>query len=289
MSKGRDLTPKELLERYGGRARKRFGQNFLMQMHTLERIVDLARLEAGDRVIEVGPGPGALTSTILRRDVPLTAIELDRDLAGHLRETFGDDPCFELLEIDALKADWPALLDAPGCKVIANLPYNVATPVLFKMLDQKQPPERLVLMFQKEVAERICAPIGSRQSGWLTLAITSRFKGHIALKVPPGAFVPAPKVHSAVLVLQRRETSLLSLEDEEILRALAERAFAQRRKTLRNNLKRLLTTDAIEAAGIDPSLRAEALTWEQWEQLVGSLDASQRATLLEDSRSRMDV
>lgn len=290
MSTGRHLTPSELLERYGKRARKRFGQNFLMQTHTLERIVDLAQLAPSDRVIEVGPGPGALTSTILRRDVSLTAIELDRDLAAHLRETFGDDPCFELLEVDALKADWPQLLDVEQpTKVIANLPYNVATPVLFQMIDQHRPPERLVLMFQKEVAERICAEIGSRQSGWLTLAVASRFRGHIALKVPPGAFVPAPKVHSAVLVLQRRETPLLSMADEEVLRAVAERAFTQRRKTLRNNFKGILTADDLLAAGVDPSLRAEALRWEQWAQLVGSLDAAQRQRLLEDSRSRMDL
>lgn len=287
--KGRDLSPSELIQRYGGRARKRFGQNFLTQPQTLERIVDLGQLQPGDRVIEVGPGPGALTSTILRRDVPLTAIELDRDLAEHLRETFGDDPCFELVEADALSSDWATLLAGSQTKVIANLPYNVATPILFKMIDQATPPSRLVLMFQKEVADRICAPIGTRASGWLTLAIASRFRAHVGLKVPPGAFVPAPKVHSSVVVLQRRETPLFSLEDEKVLRALAERAFTQRRKTLRNNFKGLMDSDAIESAGVSPTLRAEALTLEQWTALVCSLSEAQRSDLLSQSRTRMDV
>lgn len=287
--RGRDLSPAELLQRYGGRARKRFGQNFLMQTHTLEQIVDLARFEEGERVIEVGPGPGALTSTILRRDIPLTSIELDRDLAEHLRSTFGDDPCFELLEADALKADWASLLSKPGAKIIANLPYNIATPVLFRMIDQKTPPSRLVLMFQREVADRLCAEVGSRASGWLTLAVRSRFTAHIGLRVPPGAFVPAPKVHSAVVVLQRREEALFSLEDEEVFRALVERAFTQRRKTLRNNLKGILSAEALEAAGVKPQLRAEALSMEDWYALMGALDAPTRETLVENSRSRMHV
>lgn len=287
--RGRDLSASELLRRYGGRARKRFGQNFLMQQHTLDKIVDLARLEEGERVIEVGPGPGALTATILRRDVPLTAIELDRDLAEHLRSTFGDDPCFELLETDALKANWESLLSEPGAKVIANLPYNIATPVLFRMLDQKTPSTRLVLMFQKEVADRICAQIGSRESGWLTLAVTSRFKAHVALRVPPGAFVPSPKVHSSVVVFQKRSEALFSLEDEEVLRALTELGFTQRRKTLRNNLKGFRTAKDIEAAGVNPQLRAEALTMEQWTALVRSLHPDARKTLVDNSRSKMGV
>lgn len=287
--RGRDLSASELLRRYGGRARKRFGQNFLMQQHTLDKIVDLARLTPSDRVIEVGPGPGALTATILRREVPLTAVELDRDLAEHLRATFGDDPGFTLVEEDALKVDWSALLSEPGAKVIANLPYNIATPVLLRMIDQRNPPSRLVLMFQREVADRICAEVGTRESGWLTLATISRFRAHVALRVPPGAFVPAPKVHSAVVVFQKRDEPLFSLEDEEVLRALAERAFTQRRKTLRNNLKGFRTADEIDAAGVNPQLRAEALTIEQWRALLNSLDAPARKTLIENSRSRMGV
>lgn len=282
---GRDLTPTELIQRYGGRARKRFGQNFLTQSHTLERIVDLAQLQPNDRVLEIGPGPGALTSTILRRNVSMTAVELDRDLADHLRDTFGTDPCFDLIEGDALTLDWTKLLSPPPVKVIANLPYNVATPILLRLIDQEEPPTRLVLMFQKEVADRICASIGSRASGWLTVAIASRYRAHVALKVPPGAFVPAPKVHSSVIVLQLREQPLLTFDDEMVLRDLAERAFTQRRKTLRNNLKGVLDEQQIEAAGVSPMLRAEALSWEQWDALLRSLDDEQRAALRKDSRA----
>lgn len=287
--KGRDLEPSELIRRYGGRARKRFGQNFLVNRSSLERIVDLAQLETGDRVVEIGPGPGALTSTILRRDVPLTAIEIDRDLAEHLRETFGDDPCFTLLEGDARKVDFGTLFDGENVKVIANLPYNVATPLLLQMIDQATPPTRLVLMFQKEVADRICAPVGSRASGWLTVAVASRFIARIGLRLPPGAFVPPPKIDSAVLVLTQRDTPLCSLDDEAALRALAELGFAQRRKTLRNNLKSVLSAEEIEAAGVNPQDRAEVLSIEQWLLLVHALPAEIRQKVLEDSRSGASV
>lgn len=283
--KGRDLEPAELIRLYGGRARKRFGQNFLVNRSSLERIVDLAQLSEGERVVEVGPGPGALTSTILRRDVPLTAIEIDRDLAEHLRETFGDDPCFTLIEGDARKVDFGELFEGEAVKVIANLPYNVATPLLLQMIDQKTPPERLVLMFQKEVADRICAPVGSRASGWLTVAISARFIARIGLRLPPGAFVPPPKIDSAVIVLTQRETPLCSLEDEAALRAIAELGFGQRRKTLRNNLKGVLSAEEIEAAGVDPQHRAEVLSMEEWLLLVRALDAETRQQMLEDSRS----
>lgn len=283
--RGRDLEPSELIRRYGGRARKRFGQNFLVNRTSLERIVDLAQLEEGERVVEVGPGPGALTSTILRRDVPLTAIEIDRDLAAHLRDTFGDDPCFTLIEGDARKVDFGTLFDGEPVKVIANLPYNVATPLLLQMIDQKTPPVRLVLMFQKEVADRICAQVGSRASGWMTVAVAARFIVRIGLRLPPGAFVPPPKIDSAVIVLTQRETPLCTLEEEAALRAIAELGFAQRRKTLRNNLKTVLSEEELQAAGIDPQLRAEVLSMEQWLILVRALDTETREKMLEDSRS----
>lgn len=286
---GRDLEPSELIRRYGGRARKRFGQNFLVNRASLERIVDLAQLEEGDRVVEIGPGPGALTATILRRDVPLTSVEIDRDLAEHLRETFGDDPCFTLVEGDAQKLDLAALFSPPPVKVIANLPYNVATPLLLQMIDAPTPPERLVLMFQKEVADRICAQVGSRQSGWLTVAVASRFIARIGMRLPPGAFVPPPKIDSAVIVLTQREEPLCSREDEATLRALANRGFAMRRKTLRNNLKGLFTGEEIESIGTDPSLRAEALTMDDWLVLVAACDAVKREILHESSPSGAGV
>lgn len=287
--RGRDLEPSELIRRYGGRARKRFGQNFLVNRRSLERIVDLAQLEEGDQVVEIGPGPGALTSTILRRDVPLTAIEIDRDLAEHLRETFGDDPCFTLVEGDAQKVDFQELFSGKSLKVIANLPYNVATPLLLQMIDQPDPPSTLVLMFQKEVADRICAPVGSRASGWLTVAVASRFIARIGLRLPPGAFVPPPKIDSAVIVLSRRAEALCSLEDEAVLRALANLGFTQRRKTLRNNLKAFVPEAQIMDAGIDPRTRAEALSMDDWLTLVHSLSDEQRKKVTEGSRSGMSV
>lgn len=286
---GRELRPAELLELYGGRARKRFGQNFLMSDHVLEKIVDLARPIPSDRIIEIGPGPGALTASMLRRDLPVTAIEMDRDLAEHLRQTFGDDACFELIESDAMDVDIDALIASGSNKVIANLPYNVATRILFHLIDRKNPPERLVLMFQKEVAERICGPVGSRKSGWLTLGVVARYHARMGLQVPPGAFVPAPKVHSSVVVLEKRDQPLCTTEEEEVLRALADKAFGMRRKTLRNNLKGLLNDQQWEAAHVDPNKRAEALVLEDWLRLLHATNQETREKLLENYSSSLTM
>lgn len=277
--RGRDLSPSELIRVYGGKARKRFGQNFLVDRNALERIADLADLREGLPVIEIGPGPGALTSTLLRRDVKLTAIELDWDLAAHLRETFGDDENFTLVEGDAQKVPLDDLLVDRETRVAANLPYNVATPILLRLVDHPQSPKRLVLMFQKEVADRICAPIGSRDSGWLTLALTARYSAKIGLRLPPGAFNPAPKIDSAVVVLERRETPLCSVEDEQSLRKLAEYAFRGRRKTIRNTLKPFIEEETFLAANVDSTLRCDVLDFPAWMRLLHALPDEARARL----------
>lgn len=279
MSSARDLSPAELIRIYGGRARKRFGQNFLVSSAALERIADLADLSPGASVIEIGPGPGALTATLLRRDAKVHAIELDWDLAAHLRETFGGDENFSLIEGDAQKVPLDALLEDPQTRVVANLPYNVATPILLRLVDHERSPQRLVLMFQKEVADRICAPIGSRDSGWLTVAITSRYSAKIGLRLPPGAFNPAPKIDSAVVVLERRPTALCTREEEASLRRMAEYAFRGRRKTIRNTLKTFADEATFERANVDPSLRCDVLDFESWMRLLRAMTPEARAVL----------
>lgn len=277
--KGRDLEPSELIKIYGGQARKRFGQNFLVNRAHLERIVDLAALEPGMSVVEIGPGPGALTAALLRRDVCLTSVELDRDLADHLRRVFGDDPQFTLFEGDALKVPLDDLLTGDEGRVVANLPYNVATPILLRLIDHTAPPKRLVLMFQKEVADRICAPVGSRASGWLTVALAARYSSRIGLRLPPGAFMPPPKIDSAVIVLDRRPTPLCSREEETLVRAIANIAFRQRRKTIRNAMKEFAGEAVFELAQVDPQLRCEVLDFDMWLRLVRALPEDARARL----------
>ena len=276
---GRERSPAELIRLYGGRARKRFGQNFLVNQGSLDRIADLALLSSGAPVIEIGPGPGALTATLLRRDVNLTAIELDWDLAAHLRDTFGDDPNFTLVEGDAQKVPLDDMLRDPHTRVVANLPYNVATPILLRLVDHANAPERLVLMFQKEVADRICAPVGTRESGWLTVALHARYSAKIGLRLPPGAFNPPPKIDSAVVVLERRASALASREDEASIRALAELAFRGRRKTLRNTLKTVADEATFARAGVDPGLRCEVLRFDDWLRLIHALTPDARASL----------
>lgn len=283
--KGRELSPAELIRQYGGKARKRFGQNFLVDRSALERIADLAALTPELPVIEIGPGPGALTATLLRREVKVSAIELDWDLAAHLRETFGDDPNFTLIEGDAQKVELDGLLENPETRVVANLPYNVATPILLRLVDHPQSPRRLVLMFQKEVADRICAPIGSRESGWLTLAIHARYQAKIGLRLPPGAFNPAPKIDSAVVVLERREVPLCSRARELQLRRLAEYAFRGRRKTIRNTLKTFADEAVFAQAEVDPGLRCDVLDFASWLRLLDALPEEAQAALTREAGS----
>lgn len=278
--KGRDLEPTELIRIYGGQARKRFGQNFLVNRAHLDRIVDLAALTPDMNVVEVGPGPGALTAALLSRDVRLTSVELDRDLADHLRRVFGDDPCFTLYEGDALKVPLDELLVDDETRVVANLPYNVATPILLRLVDHTTSPKRLVLMFQKEVADRICASVGSRASGWMTVALAARYTARIGLRLPPGAFLPPPKIDSAVIVLDRRETPLCTRDEETLIRALANIAFRQRRKTLRNAMKDNADEAVFEAAQVDPKLRCEVLDFGMWLRIVRALPPESVSRLL---------
>lgn len=263
-------SPSELVRLYGGQARKRFGQNFLVDGNALERIVQVAGIGPERPMLEIGPGPGALTVTALKTGARVEAIELDRDICAHLEHTFGADPNFSLTEGDALRvklADFFAEPDpARRPTVVANLPYNVATPILLRLIDLPATagPERMVLMFQKEVAERICARPGERASGWLTLAGQIRFEARIALKLPPGAFRPSPKVDSAVVRFDRRTAPLCGWEEELQVRELAAQAFQQRRKTMRNSLRGIVEDRHFAAADIDDGRRPESLTLDEW-------------------------
>lgn len=261
------------------RPRKRFGQNFLRDQHILDRIVAAADLKQDDRILEIGPGQGALTTRLLATGLPVLAVEIDRDLAETLSER--NEENLELVVGDVLRLDWSDLLKHPPYKMIANLPYNISSQILFNALDHRHSFCRLVLMFQKEVGERLVADEGSRNYGILSVLMQTWFQIERVVKVPPGAFSPPPKVDSVVLCLTPLEQPRVMLNDAELYRKLVKGAFAQRRKTVRNSLLGSgWQTDIIDCAfaesGIDPARRGETLAIEEFGTLANLLSSYEK-------------
>jgi 16S rRNA (adenine1518-N6/adenine1519-N6)-dimethyltransferase len=258
------------------RPRKRFGQNFLHDQHVLDCIIAAADFQKDDRILEIGPGPGALTERLLATDLPVLAVEVDRDLGTALQAR--DEKNLEVKIGDVLRLDWSELLLDPPYKLIANLPYNISSQVLFKALDHREAFRRLVLMFQKEVGDRLVAEEGTRTYGILSVLIQTWFKIEKVVKVPPGAFHPPPKVDSVVLCLEPLSEPRTVLHDEELYRRLVKGAFGQRRKTLRNSLRGSGWSvepidQAFSEAGIDPGRRGETLTIEEFGALANVLSS----------------
>ncbi|MCT0200897.1 16S rRNA (adenine(1518)-N(6)/adenine(1519)-N(6))-dimethyltransferase RsmA [Synechococcus sp. CS-1325] len=256
------------------RARKRFGQHWLIDAGVLERIVAAAELQPEDTVLEVGPGRGALTERLLASPAAmLQAVELDRDLVSGLRQRFGDHPRFELLEGDALSVELPA-----ADKVVANIPYNITGPLLERLVGRLDRPapipyRRLVLLVQQEVGERIRARAGSSAFSALSVRLQLLADCRSVCAVPPRCFQPPPKVHSEVIVLDPRPADqrlepALAARVELLLR----RCFASRRKMLRNSLAGLLPPDALAAlaaeAGVDLQQRPQELAPGRWVALA---------------------
>lgn len=263
------------------RPRKRFGQNFLHDQNVLDRIVAAADFQKGDRILEIGPGPGALTERLLATGLPLLAVEIDRDLGAALQAR--NEPNLDLRIGDVLRLDWVELLQNPPYKMVANLPYNISSQILFKALDHRHTFRRLVLMFQKEVGNRLLAEEGSREYGILSVLMQTWFQIEKVVKVAPGAFKPPPKVDSVVLCLQPLAQPRLTLHDENLFRRLVRGAFAQRRKTLRNSLLGSgWVADQIDMAfsdtGIDPGRRGETLTIEEFGALANVLSKYEKGT-----------
>jgi 16S rRNA (adenine1518-N6/adenine1519-N6)-dimethyltransferase len=253
------------------RPRKRFGQNFLRDQQVLDRIVNAAGLQEGDRILEIGPGAGALTNRLLATGLPVLAIEIDRDLGAALQDRA--DKNLAVVVGDALRMDWAELLSDPPYKMIANLPYNISSQILFRVLEHRRLFQHLVLMFQKEVGERLIAQSGSREYGILSVLMQTWFRIDRIVKVPPRAFSPPPKVDSVVLGLDPLTEPRAELHDEDLFRRLVRGAFAQRRKTLRNSLLGVgwqaeQVDRAFAAADIDPRRRGETLTPEEFAGLA---------------------
>lgn len=257
-------------------ARKRFGQHFLVQPAIAERIVALAGLSGDDTVLEIGPGRGALTRLLAAHCRRLLAVEVDRDLAAALRDTFSATAAVEILTADVLRVDLPTLLGAAAPVVaVANLPYNISTPVLFRLLDQPALFSRLVLMLQREVAERVCAAPGGKTYGALSVVVQVVATARIALRVLPTAFAPRPTVESAVVVIEPIRPPPLRAAELAAVRRLVRCAFSRRRKQLVNVLAPLTPQPRalLEHLGVDPRRRAETLPPADFVRLAGALDA----------------
>jgi 16S rRNA (adenine1518-N6/adenine1519-N6)-dimethyltransferase len=244
----------------GHRARRRFSQNFLHDAHYIERIIEAIDPRPGERIVEIGPGLGALTAPLIKRAAPVTAVEIDRDLAARLRSRFGPQQ-LALVEGDALSLDWAALAaaEARRLRIVGNLPYHISTPLLFALLPVAARVRDQHFMLQKEVVDRMVAAPGGRDYGRLSVMLQFRYRVTRLFVVPPGAFSPAPQVSSAIARLIPRSPDELPSIDIEALGRVVTAAFGQRRKTLRNALGELLDEESIRACGIDPGVRAETL------------------------------
>ena len=258
------------------RAKRSLGQNFLVDATVSRRIVDALGASVGDTVVEIGPGTGALTTILSETGANVLALEFDRDLAAALRVQFHSAANVEIVEADASQADLGRLLanvpnaaSATPAKLVANLPYNLSTVILRRLAEQRELFSSLVLMFQKEVVDRIAAVPGSSDRGFLTVVTEAAFTVEPLFAVPPDAFRPRPKVRSTVVKL----TPKPRLFDEAKLADLLSVAFRQKRKTLANNLKASLqgSEEVLAAAEIDGSRRAETLKLAEWNRLVDAL------------------
>ncbi|MGB7207881.1 MAG: 16S rRNA (adenine(1518)-N(6)/adenine(1519)-N(6))-dimethyltransferase RsmA [Pyrinomonadaceae bacterium] len=245
-------------------AKKSFGQNFLVDTKYVQKIVDALALTGEDTVVEIGAGRGALTEMLLEKAGKVFAIEFDRDLIPILQQEFGSFPNFELVEADALFLDFTALVPSnKKAKLVANLPYNISTAILQRLIEHRWAFSEMVLMFQREVVHRITAKPGNSDRGFLTLLVELSFEAVKLFDVPGKAFNPPPDVTSSVVRLVPINSGLA---DEKLFRKLVSQGFMQKRKNLSNNFKATLpnANELMTSIGIDPNRRGETLTLDEW-------------------------
>ena len=257
------------------------GQHFLSERGILERIADTAGLKPGDLVLEVGPGPGALTERLAERAEKVVAVELDAKLMPALAERMARFGNVTLVNADIMKADldgiWENEFGRRPFKVVANLPYYITTPVIMRFLESGLPVVSLTLMVQKEVAARLSSPPGSREYGAISVAVQFRTDARRAFDVPAGAFSPPPRVQSTVIHMAVRDKPPVEVADEELFQKTVRGCFSMRRKTLRNNVSAAFGINGEQAAGVllaaglDPSERAEQLGLPEFARLAEAL------------------
>lgn len=249
------------------RPKRAFGQNFLVNEGAIRIIVEAALASPAPRLLEIGPGPGVLTERILADGRPLWAVDLDPEACALLRERFAAQPSFHLIEGDAVRVDLP---EGDSWSVVGNLPYNAATPILTRMLVEEVPWDRMVLMFQLEVAQKLMGDPGTKAYGPLSVLAQLCARMTRLVKLGPGSFRPAPKVDSAVVLFEPKADAPLRVERLALL-SLLHRSFAHRRKTLSNNWQGVLSPEALALAGMPPAQRAEAIPSAAWLAAVRSL------------------
>ncbi len=251
----------------GHRARKRFGQNFLHDEHWINRIAHTIDPQKGDTLVEIGPGQAALTRKMMQAIGHVTAVEIARDLAAWLKETFPET--LSLIEADALKLDWATeVYPEKRLRIIGNLPYNISSPLLFHLTSVADRVIDQHFMNQKEVVDRLVAEPGCKVYGRLSVMLQYRYRMQKMFDVPPGAFTPAPKVTSSIVRMIPKKVEDLLPVDGERFSIIVAAAFNQRRKTLRNAISKFLTEEDIRAAGVDPTARAESLDVEAFVRLA---------------------
>lgn len=254
--------------------KKRFGQHFLRDQAVIARIIQAAHIEAGQQVVEIGPGLGVLTDQLLPVSEQVHVMEIDRDLIARLEQR--PEQNLHVHAGDVLKLDWLKILPEPPYTLVANLPYNISSQIVFRLLDHRSLFRRMILMFQREVGERLCAEPGTKDYGILSVLCQLWYNVSPVIQVPPEAFDPPPKVDSIVLSFEPLENPRVDPGDELFFRKVVKAAFTQRRKTLRNSLQAggFKTDDidpALTTAGIVPTRRGETLSLEDFSRLSQAL------------------
>ena len=274
----------EVLQKYHFVFQKRFGQNFLIDTHVLERIIEAAQITKDDFVIEIGPGIGTMTQYLAEAAREVAAVEIDRSLIPILQDTLQDWDNVTVINEDILKVDVCKLAQEKNggrpVKVVANLPYYITTPIIMGLFENQVPLDSITIMVQKEVADRMQVGPGTKDYGALSLAVQYYARPEIVANVPPNCFMPRPKVGSAVIRLERYEQPPVQVKDEKLMFRLIRASFNQRRKTLVNGLKNSpelhFSKEEIEQAlvncGLSLTVRGEALTLEQFAQLANAFE-----------------
>ena len=270
----------EVIQKYQFAFQKRFGQNFLIDAHVLEKIVSAAGITKDDCVLEIGPGIGTMTQYLAESAGQVIAVEIDTNLLPILTDTLKDYSNVKVINQDILKVDINELVkeynNGRPIKVVANLPYYITTPIIMGLFESNVPIDNITVMVQKEVADRMQVGPGSKDYGALSLAVQYYASPYIVANVPPNCFIPRPNVGSAVIRLTRCQEPPVQVKDPKLMFKLIRASFNQRRKTLQNGLNnspeisfsKEEITKAIESLGVSPSVRGEALSLEQFAQLA---------------------
>lgn len=272
-----------VIQKYNFSIQKKYGQNFLIDTHVLEKIVEAAEITKEDFVIEIGPGIGTMTQYLCEKAKGVAAVEIDKDLIPILKETLQEYDNVSVINADVLKIDLEKLIEEKNAgkrvKVVANLPYYITTPIIMNLLEQHMPIQSITVMVQKEVADRMQVGPGTKDYGALSLAVQYYAKPAVVANVPPNCFIPRPKVGSAVIHLSVYEKPIIQVKDEKLMFRLIRASFNQRRKTLANGLynsselsfEKEQIAEALGQMGLSENIRGEALTLEQFAGLSNCL------------------